>query len=40
MLTIRTLFARAAVRLAVAVLPADMGKALTDATRPIWRPNA
>ena len=36
MTTIRTLIARALVRLAVAVAPADKAEAIALATRPIW----
>jgi hypothetical protein len=36
--TIRSLIARGLVRLAVAAAPADKAQAITDATRPIWRP--
>lgn len=38
--SIRTLIARALVRLAVAAAPADKGTAIATATRPIWRPGA
>lgn len=34
--TVRTLIARALVRLAVAAAPADKGTAIATATRPIW----
>jgi hypothetical protein len=36
--TIRTLIARALVRLAVAAAPGPQGTAIATATRPIWRP--
>ena len=35
---IRSLLARAVVRLAIFAAPADQGQAIADATRPIWRP--
>lgn len=36
--TLRSLLARAAVRLAIFAAPADQGQAIATATRPIWRP--
>ena len=38
MQTIQTFIARALVRLAVAVLPADKADKLREVARPIWRP--
>ena len=37
--TLRSLLARAAVRLAILAAPADQAQAIALATRPIWRPN-
>lgn len=36
--SIRSLLARAAVRLAIFAAPADKAQAIAQATRPIWRP--
>lgn len=40
MQTIKTLIARALVRLAIAAAPADKAKLIEMNTRPIWRPGA
>lgn len=39
MQTIKTLIARALVRLAIAAAPADQAKQIETNTRPIWRPS-